>query len=85
MMSNFLTSKNGGLIPFNVNGETQYFINNGKHIVYSEDGVYKNGCGIYSGNRPCKDLCTNNSDNCILQPIIKLFRFEIHKLSNNVL
>ncbi|ORX85353.1 subtilisin-like protein [Anaeromyces robustus] len=28
------------------------FINNGKHIVYSEDNKYM-GCGIYSGNQKC--------------------------------
>eukprot|EP00833_Pecoramyces_ruminatium_P000555 jgi/Orpsp1_1/1174587/evm.model.c7180000050668.2 len=31
---------------------TGILINNGKHIVYSEDNVYI-GCGIYAGNRPC--------------------------------
>ncbi|OUM66066.1 hypothetical protein PIROE2DRAFT_6774 [Piromyces sp. E2] len=29
-----------------------YMVNNGKHIVYSEDGIY-NGCGVNAGNQPC--------------------------------
>jgi len=34
--------------PFDINGQTSYFVNNGKHTVYSEDGIY-NKCG----NHPC--------------------------------
>jgi len=32
--------------------KTCYMLNNGKHIVYSKDGVYY-GCGINAGNTPC--------------------------------
>jgi len=34
--------------------QTLRLINNGKHIVYSEDGVY-HGCGVNAGNTPCKN------------------------------
>jgi len=34
--------------------EDGIMINNGKHIVYSEDGHY-NGCGIFAGNLPCEE------------------------------
>ncbi|OUM66073.1 hypothetical protein PIROE2DRAFT_6783 [Piromyces sp. E2] len=53
-------------IPFDIEGKTQYTLNNGKHIVYSQDNKY-NGCGILSGNRPCEKLCNRNSNNCKLQ------------------
>jgi len=46
------------------------FLNNGKHIVYSEDDIYY-GCGINSGYHKCKQnnccsidgYCTDNNDN----------------------
>jgi len=49
-MLNHLT-KNAPTITFK--NKKLYLINNGKHIVYSEDGIY-HGCGVNAGNTPCK-------------------------------
>ncbi|ORX41601.1 hypothetical protein BCR36DRAFT_375218, partial [Piromyces finnis] len=55
-----------------VSEESNYFINNGKHIVYSYDNKY-HGCGLNSGNKKCSNneccslegLCINsNNSNC---------------------
>jgi len=35
-------------------GSNNLFINNGKHVVYSNDNVY-HGCGVESGNQKCPD------------------------------
>ncbi|OUM66079.1 hypothetical protein PIROE2DRAFT_6791, partial [Piromyces sp. E2] len=48
-------------IPFYLNDELQYIVNNGKHIVYSSNDKY-NGCGISAGNKSC-DSCQSNSCN----------------------
>jgi len=52
-------------IPFEVDNEVCYMINNGKHIVYSANDEYRS-CGIMAGNRPCQDLCGKDSS-CKLQ------------------
>ncbi|OUM66081.1 hypothetical protein PIROE2DRAFT_6793 [Piromyces sp. E2] len=50
-------------IPFYLNDELQYIVNNGKHIVYSSNDKY-NGCGISAGNKSC-DSCQSNSCNLL--------------------
>ncbi|ORX42857.1 subtilisin-like protein [Piromyces finnis] len=41
-----------------------YFINNGKHIVYSGDNIYY-GCGIQAGNKGCShDKCCSADGKC---------------------
>jgi len=53
---------------------SNYFINNGKHIVYSEDDVYY-GCGINAGNNECESnyccssegYCVNDDDLCKIE------------------
>jgi len=41
------------------------FINNGKHIVYSENNVYK-GCGINSWNQICgENKCCTLNGQCV--------------------
>ncbi|OUM66083.1 hypothetical protein PIROE2DRAFT_6795, partial [Piromyces sp. E2] len=47
-------------IPFYLNDELQYIVNNGKHIVYSSNDKY-NGCGISAGNKSYYNN-NNNSD-----------------------
>jgi len=54
-------------VPFEVDNKVCYFINNGKHIVYSANNKY-NSCGIFAGNTPCKDVC-NDGSVCKLQKI----------------
>lgn len=40
------------------------FVNNGKHIVYSDDNLY-NGCGVYAGNSKCpKNQCCTADSQC---------------------
>jgi len=51
----------GGILDGNPN----ILINNGKHVVYSQNGVY-NGCGIRSGNRKCsKGLHCSKDGYCL--------------------
>eukprot|EP00833_Pecoramyces_ruminatium_P004408 jgi/Orpsp1_1/1178440/evm.model.c7180000065300.1 len=40
-------------------GNTGILVNNGKHIVYSQNNKY-NGCGVYAGNLPCPETKTEN-------------------------
>ncbi|OUM66098.1 hypothetical protein PIROE2DRAFT_6810 [Piromyces sp. E2] len=50
-------------IPFYLNDELQYIVNNGKHIVYSSNDKY-NGCGVSAGNKSCNS-CQSNSCNLL--------------------
>eukprot|EP00833_Pecoramyces_ruminatium_P005769 jgi/Orpsp1_1/1179801/evm.model.c7180000070792.1 len=43
------------------NNEPALLVNNGKLIVYSEDGKY-NGCGIHAGNLPCNTGIISNTN-----------------------
>jgi len=59
-MLNYLIKKG---IPFEVDGETRWVINNGKQIVYSKNSEY-NGCGINAGNIPCNERCGPSYGKC---------------------
>jgi subtilisin family serine protease len=43
--------------------DNNYFVNNGKHIVYSSNNAYK-GCGLRSGNKICEDSCCSIDGHC---------------------
>ncbi|OUM70574.1 hypothetical protein PIROE2DRAFT_1091 [Piromyces sp. E2] len=47
-------------IPFYFDNKVHYMVNNGKHIVYSEDDTY-GGCDISAGMKSCKDSCPVDS------------------------
>ncbi|OUM61783.1 carbohydrate-binding module family 18 protein [Piromyces sp. E2] len=48
-----------GLIP----EDNNFFVNNGKHIVYSSNNVYS-GCGLRSGNKICEGACCSVDGHC---------------------
>ncbi|ORX75342.1 subtilisin-like protein [Anaeromyces robustus] len=60
-----------GIISNLSSGEPNFFINNGKHIVYSKNSKYY-GCGINSGNKSCgsgkccsvNGTCTTSTNLC---------------------
>jgi len=53
-----------GLFPTDNN----FFINNGKHTVYSANNIY-NGCGLYAGNKMCEDSCCSLDGYCTTDKI----------------
>jgi len=57
-----------GIMTFPANSNSNnYFLNNGKRIVYSLSGTYKNsGCGLVAGNISCgSNKCCTSSHKCV--------------------
>ncbi|KAG4095118.1 subtilisin-like protein [Neocallimastix lanati (nom. inval.)] len=72
IMTKYITRLSEKNIIKNIDkGFPNAFINNGKHVVYSDDNLY-NGCGIRAGNQKCPhnkccsadNKCTNDQNLC---------------------